>query len=307
MWADYQEIQNLRVRIAMTGATKAQAKPSATSSGNKEYLCQEFNSRAGCKHRADHQDGNVNVLHLCAFCDAVNQQCVHSVVACERRLTYTLNKPSRPPPQYQQQQQQQWRAHVDGHMWRGVCKHSPSDVISPHVSRATRPGQHDGAGTNGPVLHQHDSGETAPENPGPPPQDSSSPPLEELQDVDTKQPQRGMPGASQHTNPQQQAGPPAPATLYTPGQGMGTAGPPPPRPATQQFQQPDFPRICKVCEKGNYETNIDLRLIALAHHRKAWWPAPGQEILPCELVKMYKVVRDTGLPNAMGEWKDLLI
>ena len=105
MWQDHQEIQNYRVCIALTAAHKADSHAVKTSV-DKEYLCRDFNSRGGCQQRHDHMDGNVKVLHLCAFCDALSQQCVHSVIACERKFMFPSNRQQRQPPAHMPQQ---WR------------------------------------------------------------------------------------------------------------------------------------------------------------------------------------------------------
>ena len=106
-WSDYQLIQNARVRFAMTAPSQSQAQAKHVGQA-KEYLCREFNSRGGCRQRGDHHDGNVKVLHLCAFCDAVQRQCTHSVVACERKLSCAPRVPRQGQP-FHQQPQQQWR------------------------------------------------------------------------------------------------------------------------------------------------------------------------------------------------------
>ena len=99
-WADRQEIQNERIRIAMTGPQQATAKPGSQAGRRAEYLCREFNAKGGCRHRGDHMDGNVNVLHLCAFCDAVSRQCAHSVYACDRKLPFPSGRMQRPHQQF---------------------------------------------------------------------------------------------------------------------------------------------------------------------------------------------------------------
>ena len=106
-WADRQEVQNYRVRIALTAPHQPPAKQNAHGNGEKEYLCREYNSRSGCKHRNDHMDGSVKALHLCAFCDAVNRQCTHSVFSCDRKLMYASNRPQR------QQIPNQWRPQME--------------------------------------------------------------------------------------------------------------------------------------------------------------------------------------------------
>ena len=103
-WADYQEIQNLRFRIAHTGPAMSSSKLQNTGPSNNEYLCRDFNSRSGCRHRGDHTDGSVKILHLCAFCDAVQKQCIHNVIACDRKLTYSVNRQYRPQQQVGTQQ-----------------------------------------------------------------------------------------------------------------------------------------------------------------------------------------------------------
>ena len=62
---------------------------------------------------------------------------------------------------------------------------------------------------------------------------------------------------------------------------------------------PEFRRIRKVCEKGNYETaNIDLRPEAFIKYKKQNWPHAVPGTLTEDMVKIYDVVRETGLPNS---------
>ena len=105
-WAEHQEIQNERVRIAMTAPFQQVNAPQgggAQGAAKTEFLCRDYNSKSGCRHRADHNEGQVRVLHLCAFCDAVNRQCTHSVVACDRKFMYPSARNQRIYPQQPQQ------------------------------------------------------------------------------------------------------------------------------------------------------------------------------------------------------------
>ena len=70
------------------------------------------------------------------------------------------------------------------------------------------------------------------------------------------------------------------------------------RPTTPQI---NFDRIRKVCEKDLYEkANIDLRPVVFADHRRNTWPHIVPGTLPTHMVKIYDVVRQTGVPNAMA-------
>ena len=112
-WADRQDIHNERVRIAMTGPQQSMTSNKPGTGQGAEYLCRDFNSRSGCRHRGDHNEGSVKLLHVCAFCDAVSKQCVHSVVACDRKLQFPSGRPQRQQFQYSQQQPQQFRMGTD--------------------------------------------------------------------------------------------------------------------------------------------------------------------------------------------------
>ena len=112
-WSDHQLIQNHRVMIAFTGpANRNRTEETGNhTTDQREYMCRDFQSRNGCRHRSSHMDGDVKLLHSCAFCDCIQRQCTHSAFACAKKMHY-------PPRQYgqidnqqpfQQQQQQQWR------------------------------------------------------------------------------------------------------------------------------------------------------------------------------------------------------
>ena len=108
-WADHQAIQNDRVMI-MTAPNAPRANTEKAEGGAREYICREYQTRNGCRHRGSHMEGNIRLLHLCAFCDSLSRQCNHSVIACAKKMLY-------PPRGMQHQdhatpgygQQNQWR------------------------------------------------------------------------------------------------------------------------------------------------------------------------------------------------------
>ena len=63
----------------------------------------------------------------------------------------------------------------------------------------------------------------------------------------------------------------------------------------------NFHRIRQYCE-GNvpFDKPVDARPQALASHRRAEWPRMTEHPTAPGLVKIYDVVRETGVPNAMG-------
>ena len=85
------------------------------------------------------------------------------------------------------------------------------------------------------------------------------------------------------------------------GQQADDSGPPHTQPPLLPTtgKQPDFNYIGKVCQKDLYDTaNVDLRPVVFAEHRRNNWPRAVQGTFPDHLVKIYEVVRETGLPNA---------
>ena len=113
VWADYQEIQNERLRVAYTAERSGEA-TNRTGQAPSEFICREYNTRAGCRHRGDHTEGNIKVLHACAFCDALYKRCTHSVLACDRKLQYASARQGQQPQRPQQSQAQlNWRAPFD--------------------------------------------------------------------------------------------------------------------------------------------------------------------------------------------------
>ena len=112
-WQDYQQIQNERVRLAMTAPGCATSQIHRGEEA-QEYICREFQSRTGCRHRSSHMEGAVKLLHICAFCDSISRQCPHSVTACGKKMLY----PPRNGPiadhytGIAQQQQQSWRTQM---------------------------------------------------------------------------------------------------------------------------------------------------------------------------------------------------
>ena len=104
-WYDRQDIQNERIRIAMTAPLSiANARKQGNASSNySEFICREYNTKAGCRHRGEHTEGSVKLLHICAFCDAVYKQCTHSVYSCDRKIQYPSARLQRAQPhQFQQ-------------------------------------------------------------------------------------------------------------------------------------------------------------------------------------------------------------
>ena len=99
-------------------------------------------------------------------------------------------------------------------------------------------------------------------------------------------------------------GPPRPASPgrpTMPNSHTTSADAGPTAPKGHQTVYPDFNRVRKVCAKGNYESaNIDLRPLAFAQYKRDKWPSPVPGSLSDEYIKIYDVVRRTGLPNAMG-------
>ena len=80
-WADYQEIQNLRLRMAYATGP-AGNNTAAPATGIVEVICRQHNMKQGCRHRGHHTEGNIKFLHNCAFCDAEHRTCRHSVFDC---------------------------------------------------------------------------------------------------------------------------------------------------------------------------------------------------------------------------------
>ena len=97
-WADSQLIHNQRVMVAITGGARGPAAHSNLHGDGKgtkqELVCRAFNSRGGCKHRAQHDEGQVRLLHICAFCDSIGRHCTgHNVIGCNSKTQY----PGPPP------------------------------------------------------------------------------------------------------------------------------------------------------------------------------------------------------------------
>ena len=68
-----------------------------------------------------------------------------------------------------------------------------------------------------------------------------------------------------------------------------------------QPRVPDFDRVRQVCERDLYDKfPIDLRPQAFAQYKRAFWPSPVPGVLPDNIARIYDVVRQTGLPNALG-------
>ena len=87
-WNDYQIIQNHRVCIALTAVGAAGTGNNNTQVTQREYVCRDFQTRAGCRHRTSHMDGDIKLLHVCAFCDCVARTCYHSALACAKKMNY---------------------------------------------------------------------------------------------------------------------------------------------------------------------------------------------------------------------------
>ena len=96
-WSDTQLIQNERVNVAMTTTHKLnQHTANEGRSGRQELICRPLNSRAGCRHRSHHDEGQVRLLHICSFCDSVNRHCPgHNVLGCNSKTML----PGQPHPQ----------------------------------------------------------------------------------------------------------------------------------------------------------------------------------------------------------------
>ena len=112
-WSDYQLIQNLRVRMAITAGPASQ-EHGAAKQGLVEVVCRDHGKRSGCRHNGTHTEGNLCHLHVCAFCDCLSRTCQHGVFFCERKLQQRPN-PDRQPQFHQPQapHTQQWRHPVN--------------------------------------------------------------------------------------------------------------------------------------------------------------------------------------------------
>ena len=117
-WGDNQNIQNHRLRMATI--PRGSTQPESRSHARKECICRSFNSRAGCRFRTHHEEGQVRLMHLCAFCDSVGRQCTgHNVIACDNKLRQAPQWPHIPPPMPTQNNnamrplEQNWRANTN--------------------------------------------------------------------------------------------------------------------------------------------------------------------------------------------------
>ena len=125
-WADSQQIHNHRVTIAINGSGSGRsAHPVMDNnqrSNKQELICRSFNTRAGCRQRSHHDEGQVRLLHICAFCDSLRRHCPgHNVVGCNNKSwtpgpprplmaqgqTSTVSKQGSRPDQLPWRQQQQ--------------------------------------------------------------------------------------------------------------------------------------------------------------------------------------------------------
>ena len=61
-----------------------------------------------------------------------------------------------------------------------------------------------------------------------------------------------------------------------------------------------FTHIREICEKDNLKCDIDLRPTVFAEHRRTCWPDPDLGAAKASLADIYRVVKATGVPNAMS-------
>ena len=117
-WSDTQLIENHRFCIAMTGGGRAtQAAGGEVKGAKSEVICRAFNSRAGCRSRTHHDEGQVKHLHICSFCDSLGRHCTgHNVLGCNNKTLYPGQPRHAPPPQYQQNMGM--RQQQDSQTWR---------------------------------------------------------------------------------------------------------------------------------------------------------------------------------------------
>ena len=71
------------------------------------------------------------------------------------------------------------------------------------------------------------------------------------------------------------------------------------RTSTTQGKSPDFDYIRSICETDAPNVEVDLSPQAFKHHRQSWWPSMAASG-PSQLVRIYELVRESGLPNAIG-------
>ena len=122
-WNDHQLIQNQRFRMALSNGNRGNVGGEAKGNSRRECICRAFNTRAGCRHRAHHEEGQVRFMHLCAYCDSVGRQCTgHNIVDCDNKLRGSSSRQGFPPqsqfqgnhgnqgPYRQQPSEGPWRA-----------------------------------------------------------------------------------------------------------------------------------------------------------------------------------------------------
>ena len=103
-WSDRVEIQDERVRLSMTGGVdRAPAAPAGQShsQGSQRVAspCSDYNADK-CRHKHDHDEGAIKLLHVCSYCHGKGKRLHHSIAACQNKYR------DAPPPAWPAQQQQ---------------------------------------------------------------------------------------------------------------------------------------------------------------------------------------------------------
>ena len=95
-WHDDTQIHMDRVVMSLTGPAYVDTDNNGRSGGTqaeresgkveRDLPCRDYNSHRGCRHRSDHVEGKLKLLHACAYCmRSVRESYPHPTVRCERR------------------------------------------------------------------------------------------------------------------------------------------------------------------------------------------------------------------------------
>ena len=265
-WGDTQLIQNMRVMSAIAAGQKATASGAVDHKlGKQEVICRQFNTRAGCRQRTHHDEGQVRHIHLCAFCDSLGRHCPgHNVMGCNNKTQYPglLSAVSTGPAKK-----------------RAVGAPDSSKPATPRVSTAPRA-----------VIDQ--------QIPRDPPRPVSGQGHSVVSgDVNTTL-QYGGPqvdhiptvAAGNHSvNKRSQGNRQASRDVPDAGGTRDTG-------VSKRFH--DIRRFCEGTLP--FDRPVDTRPQAVAAHRRAEWPNMVLHSDFPDLVPIYNAVKDTGLPNAMA-------